>query len=347
MDRVVGAFIFPEIWQAWSTTQASRMFDSLAGFGVNTVCTESETYRDDLIEICHRHELKWFGGIGCFSDHSHSNQIVRERPELWPVGEDGNLRPEMEWYLGITPTFEDYNESRIRLAEQLVRTHSLDGFFLDFIRWPLHWELELRPSAPLPLSYSFDPHSLERFQNERAISIPTSLQNTAEAAAWILTHHRQEWTDFKCRVITNFVQQTSQRLRALRPESFSLGLFALPMSADELESYAGQRLQDLIPLVDYVAPMVYHAIIHRPVDWAVRHVDKVLQIAGSKTLPILQVDSAEGAASGADWGPPIPPSEWAQLVSQITTMPSLGGIIVFTGTALFQDHRGEILRRSL
>ena len=164
MDRIVGAFIFPEVWQVWTDAQAETVFESLLGFGVNTICTESETYRDDLISLAHRLGLRWFGGIACFSDHARQHQILRERPEMWPIDESGARRPEMEWYIGLTPTFEDYGESRLALAEQLVRTHDLDGFFLDFIRWPIHWELELRPGKQAPHQSSFDAHTLARFQ---------------------------------------------------------------------------------------------------------------------------------------------------------------------------------------
>ena len=116
MDRIVGAFIFPEVWQVWTDAQAETVFESLLGFGVNTICTESETYRDDLITLAHRLGLRWFGGIACFSDHVHQHQILRERPEMWPIDESGARRPEMEWYIGLTPTFEDYGESRLALG---------------------------------------------------------------------------------------------------------------------------------------------------------------------------------------------------------------------------------------
>jgi hypothetical protein len=122
----------------------------------NTLCTESETYRDDLIALAHGLGLRWFGGIACFSDHAHGHQVLNDRPEMWPIDESGARRPGMEWYIGLTPSFEDYAGSRLDLAERLVRAHDLDGFLLDFIRWPVHWELERRPDAAQPLQSSFD-----------------------------------------------------------------------------------------------------------------------------------------------------------------------------------------------
>jgi len=138
-ERIFGAFLFAEDWQPWSPSEASSQFDVLAARGVNAVFTEAETYRDDLIEAAHHAGLSFIGGIACFSDHAHQNQVLEQRPELWPIDASGARRTPMEWYVGVTPTFEDYAAGRLALAEQLVAQHALDGFVLDFIRWPIHW----------------------------------------------------------------------------------------------------------------------------------------------------------------------------------------------------------------
>src|SRR5215213_1308922 len=104
MYRTIGAFIFPAVWESWSLNKASDMFKSLQDFGVNTIATESETYRDDLIELAHRLNMRFVGGIACFSEHGRNHQLLRDRPELWPVLESGERRSLMEWYIGVTPT---------------------------------------------------------------------------------------------------------------------------------------------------------------------------------------------------------------------------------------------------
>lgn len=347
MNRVVGAFIFPNVWQTWTESEAEHKLGILAGFGVNTIFTESESYRDDLIEIAHRLGLRWIGGIACFSDHAHHHRLLQDRPELWPIDETGRRRPQMEWYIGITPTFEDYNTSRLELADRLVRNHDLDGFFLDFIRWPVHWELELRPGATRPLQSSFDLHTLTRFQAETGIKLPAGLVDTSSQARWILSHHFREWTDFKCRIITSFVQQVTTQLRKIRGQDFLLGLYALPFSPELLESLAGQRLQDLALWVDMIAPMAYHAILHQSVQWIGEVIQSMSHWVAGQLLPVLQVDSSEGAEAGADWGPPIPAHEWENALQLILKSPGIRGFIAFTGTALFRDRRGESLRAIL
>lgn len=347
MDRLVGAFIFPEVWQGWTRAEATKALESLRGFGVNTLCTESDTYRDDLITLAHGMGLRWFGGIACFSDHARQYQVLRHRPEMWPIDETGVPRPQMEWYVGLTPTFEDYNASRLDLAERLVRAHQLDGFFLDFIRWPIHWELELRPGASRPMQSSFDPHTLARFQRQAGISLPADLAGAAGRAAWILDRQAQAWRDFRCGIITAFCEQAAARLRAVRGSELALGLYALPLPVESLEWIAGQRLGDLAPLVDLIAPMAYHAILHRPVEWVGETLQPLAKAFPGQVLPVLQVDSAEGNAAGADWGPPIPPDGWQEVVQRTLGLAGTRGLVAFTGTALFHDGRGERLRSVL
>lgn len=333
---VRGAFLFPDDWMAWDHETAVSRLTELKRWGITAVCTESEHYRDDLIELAHGLDLKWYGGIACFSDHANGNALLQARPELWPITADGQRRELMEWYIGVTPTFADYREERLALAERLVRQHALDGFVLDFIRWPLHWELECRPGAT-PQEGSFDPHSLTLFAAQTGIRLPAE---PAAAAAQILSQHRQAWTDFKCGVVTDFVARASARVKAARPHCH-FGLYLLPLPEADRQALAGQRVTDLAPLVDFVAPMAYHAILHRDAAWVQEIVAEAARTG--PVLPVVQVDSAEGAAAGADWGPPVPVAEWVEIAA--AALQAAGGLIAFTGTALKADGRGELLSR--
>jgi len=339
MRRIIGAFIFPDVWLNWTESEAIEIFESLRRFGVNTIFTESESYRNDLIDLAHQFDLYWFGGIACFQNNQH----VHDRPELWPINENGEGRTQMEWYIGVTPTFEDYNQSRLDLAEKLVKNHPLDGFFLDFIRWPIHWELELRPNTKQPLQSSFDPHTLTRFQIETGIEIPKHLQDTPDQAAWILNNHAKAWENFRCDVITSFVDQASTRLRAIRGDGLTLGLYVLPLPPAPLAKIAGQRLSDLSSLVDLIAPMTYHAIQHQSAQWVQKIVQQTAEATPGQVLPVLQVSTTEAAAANADWGPPVSVKEWEEVVRQSQSVSETCGLVAFTGTALFYDGRGECL----
>lgn len=345
--KTIGAFIFPDVWSAWDRHIARQRLHELRAFGINTFVTESDTYRDDVIAWVHEAGMRFIGGIACFSEHAHGHHALHQRPELWPLLENGERRPQMEWYIGVTPTHEDYRMARLALLDQIVRDHALDGICLDFIRWPLHWELELRPQALSPLDSSFDPHTLRQFTAFAELELPPDLTTTAQQAHWILNHHRSVWTDFKCHIITSFVAQVAGHIRALRGDGFEIGVYLVPLFEDDRSRLVGQRARSLAPLVDFVAPMTYHTILHRPLEWVTSILEDAARFAPGKILPVLQVDSAEGAESGADWGPPMPPVEWEQAACAAARDDRWQGLIAFTGTSLFRDNRGQLLRRCL
>ena len=346
MARTVGAFIFPVVWEAWDRAEAARVLQSLREFGVNTIATESLTYRDDLIELAHSLDMRFVGGIACFSEHGGANQLLYDRPELWPILETGEKRALMEWYIGVIPTFDDYNQSRLDEVERIMRDHELDGMCLDFIRWPLHWELELRPGAPEPLQSSFDPHTVERFWEFAGLEKPPNLDTVPGVARYILTECRIQWVDFKCKVITDFVAQARERVKSHRSEA-QIGAYLVPASDDRRAELVGQRVRDLRPVMDFLAPMVYHPVLHREPDWAIEIIDEIARLAPGQVEPVLQVNSAEGAKMGADWGLPVPVEQWRKVACYAAGRKDISGFSAFTGTALFADTRGRILAACL
>ena len=333
-DRpVVGAFVPSAEWQAWTPEQARRELDELQSFGINTFVTEAETYHDSLIEQVHRRGMRFAGGIGCFVD---KGDILQQRPELWPVLETGERRPKMEWYTGLTPTNANYRAERLATVERILRNHDLDAFCLDFIRWPLHWEQELRPDMPQPPDSSFDSSTIQQFLAYTGLSLPQAATTTAEEARWILSQHHAEWVDFKCQIITGFVEQARERCG-----SVALGAYIVPAPEAERERLVGQRLRELAPLLDFAAPMVYHAILHRPPEWTADISREVAQYV--PVLPVLQVRAADDIDIGADWGPPISPDEWRQVVELATRERDNQGLIAFTSPLLKHEGRGQIL----
>ena len=346
MTPNISAFIFPTVMEAWDDQELDRRFRMLQDFGVTGIATESDTYQDRLIEKVHNLGMKFIASISCFSNHGEANRILQERPELHPILENGERRPLMEWYMGITPTYKDYSQSRLDLLESIIRQHDVDGMWLDFVRWPLHWELEIRPGKPEPLQSSFDPHTVGRFLEFANLEIPGGVQSIPQQARWILDQHRDQWTDFKCATITRFVAQVKECVDSTRPEVVT-GVFLVPAPDNERAYLVGQRESELAPLVDFLSPMAYHPVLHRTPDWAIGVVNEMVRRGYGKVLPVYQVDSAEGAELGADFGPPVPVDEWRKLTCNAAERDDIAGMTAFTGTALFADNRGGILGECL
>jgi hypothetical protein len=214
-DRFIGAFIFPEVWRNLATFR--ELLAILRGYGVNALLTESENYSEAIIAAAHDYGLRFYAGLACFSDHATDFRILNRRPELWPILETGERRPRNEWYIGLIPTDRPQQQAVLSTIATVAREYLIDGLFLDFVRWPLHWEIELRPEQPRPLDSSFDAETARIFENATGIHLPPNLGSAKEVADRIRGRHLQQWVTFKCRVISEFVGEARNISRRRDP----------------------------------------------------------------------------------------------------------------------------------
>jgi hypothetical protein len=338
-SHIVGAFIFPEFWE--NRSRANSSLTALRNAGVNAIMTESDSYDVATIEATHRAGLRFYAGVACFSDHATNFRVIKERPELWPILETGERRAQMEWYVGMTPTDIRRQEDVLARIGAIARSYPIDGLFLDFMRWPLHWEIELRPGAPRPRDSSFDTATLGKFEAFSG-ALPGNLDSISAKAAWISENRLMDWIDFKCRTVTGFVARARGALKDARPDA-ELGVYVVPEVNGLTEPLTGQRIRDLAPLADWLAPMLYHNILLQPPDWVRFPLESVAQIAGPKTLAVIQADSNRDANDAADWGPPMSVENFSAALAAVAAQDDIGGLIVFPGTAMLND-RGAALR---
>ena len=167
---IVGAFVFPDFWENLISANSNLAY--LRDCGVNAIMTESDRYELSIVDATHKAGLRFFAGVACFSDHASNFRSLKERPELWPVLENGERRPQMEWYVGMSPTDRTRREEALQEIELIARAYPVDGIFLDFARWPLHWEIELRPGRERPLDSSFDAATLAKFEEATGVHPP-------------------------------------------------------------------------------------------------------------------------------------------------------------------------------
>lgn len=340
--QIVGAFVFPEFWT--DLARANSRLARLRDCGVNAIMTESDSYELSTVDATHKAGLRFYAGIACFSDHASDFRSLNKRPELWPVLETGERRAQMEWYVGMSPTDRRRQEEALGQIKSIARAFPIDGFFLDFARWPLHWEIELRPGRGRPLDSSFDAATLAKFE-EVAGPLPRSLSMASARAAWIHENRFAQWVDFKCEVVTDFVAEAAQVLKEVRINS-ELGIYVVPDVNGLTEALTGQRVNDLARLVDWVAPMLYHNILLQRPSWIGSALASVVKVAGEKTLPVLQADSNHDRAAAGDWGPPMPDADWREALSKVAARPEIGGFIVFPGSAML-GRRGDLMRAML
>jgi hypothetical protein len=341
-NRIVGAFVSPEFWK--NSSDIPSNLAALGDVGVNAIMTESDRYDFSVIEATHNSGLRFYAGVACFSDHAANFRVIKERPELWPILENGERRPQMEWYVGMTPTDSGREEEVLATIGSIARTYPIDGLFLDFVRWPLHWEIELRPGQRKPLDSSFDQTTLARFEAAYG-ALPGDLKSIPAKAAWIHENGLRDWIDFKCRVITDFVAKARSVLKDARPDA-ELGVYVVPDMDGLTEPLAGQRIRDLAPLADWIAPMLYHNILLQPPPWVGAALRGLVEIAGAKTLPVVQADSNRDPNDAADWGPPMSTENFSACLDEVGRQTDIGGLIVFPGRALIEG-RGATLRAAV
>ena len=341
-NPIVGAFVFPNFWE--NLDRVKYGFARLRDCGVNAIMTESDSYELSALDAAHNAGLRFFAGVACFSDHASNFRSLGKRPELWPVLENGQRRQQMEWYVGMSPTDRSRQVEALEEIKSVARSYPIDGVFLDFARWPLHWEIELRPERDRPLDSSFDPATLAMFE-ETTGALPQDLETTSALAAWIRRNRMDEWAEFKCKIVSDFVSEARNVLKEARADA-ELGIYAVPDVNGLTEPLTGQRIKDLAPLVDWMAPMLYHNILLQPPKWIASTLAPVVRIAGKKTLPVLQADSNRSPDVSGDWGPPMSDDDWSEALSQVVARDDIGGLIVFPGTALL-GGRGASLRAAL
>lgn len=340
-DRpVVGVFVFEESWRSWNQDDLAEACLTFRECGVNRFITETWEPGQDLIDTAHRHGMDFWISVSCFSDHV--TPIRESRPELTPITAAGTPREQQEWYVGLIPTDERYNNALVRRCAELAATFDIDGFALDFMRWPLHWELELRPQA-LPVETSFDPLTIGQF---RLFDPDMPARRVgAEAATEILNRRLDKWIAFKCNVITTLVARIHNALAASRP-GLSTGVFVVPGDEETRRRFVGQDVHALGEIVDELLPMTYHRIVERDIGWIEDTVLGIRSVApGSRITPVLQVTSHPCFSGDSDWGAPMEPDEARAALVSGRSAASAGGVVVFPGEALLRGRHAEKLRK--
>ncbi len=199
---------------------------------------------------------------------------LAEHPEAWAITGRGE-RARQDWVEFVCPSREDYRQQRAREALLLLRTARPDGLSLDFIRHFVFWEM-VRPDATVdPLDTTcFCPHCLARFQEDTDVRIPAeSAGSTPDAARWLLAHESEAWIRWRAELITSWVRDVARDARRIEPYT-TIGIHVVPWGRqdydDGLMRVAGQDVEALAPLVDYLSPMCYAHMLYREPGWIAR-----------------------------------------------------------------------------
>ncbi len=308
--KILGVFGSPEaIWNRG---------EILKDYNINGVFISHKDLNKDKIERIHNEGAKVFVEIGIFA----GKDLVKRHLDLAPIGVDGNPLAPIKWYMGVNPTIDWYREEKLNEIRDILKRYNTDGLWLDFIRYPCHWEI---PNPKLEQS-SFDEISLRKFEEYIGETIPgITIQDKAR---WILENSLERWAKWKCDQITSFCKETKEIIKSIKPNAI-LGIFSVPWREDQFDGailkIIAQDFKALSQHVDVFSPMVYHLMCELPISWIREYSLYLKDITKKAVVPIVQaVDE---------------PSRVENLEDVIKTAldDKLDGVIIFTTQAVFEN----------
>jgi hypothetical protein len=331
---MMGVFCFEATWKGWSDRQMTDELAALRDLGVTAIVTETIEPPLRLMDAADAVGLLTHVSVPCFSAHAYPELI--EGLDVHPVQADGSRRRQMEWYTGMIPTHEDYNRALLDRIRFIAEARPA-GIVFDFIRWPLHWELELRASTPEPDESSFDATSIAafgRWLDERGIAVEEALD-----APTLQGPLRESWTDFKCGVITTIACDAVASIRTVDP-TISVGAFIVPGGHDERRRLVGQDVGALSRCLDVLYPMTYHAILQEPPEFVGRTTADIRERSSAPVVPVVQVTANPAVADPWDWGPEFPASDLSAVVDEVRARAR--GVVLFAFEGLDAERRDVV-----
>jgi hypothetical protein len=292
-------------------------------------------FRDALNEV----GIKYWLAVCMFFDP----RALDADPSLTPVGSDGKLMPKIDWYIGISPSREDFVSQKTAVLAEAVRVLEPEGVFLSFTRWPGFWELWMPQRTRQDfLEYSYDPHTLDRFSRETGTLLPS--RDPTHAAIWIETNAREVWTNWKCQVIRDVISEVRDASKNEKSD-IRIMLNTLPFGLEfdnAQEKVFGQSVEDLADVVDIFEVMTYHQILKRSTGWIPKIGEYVKSHTGRKTVCTVQARPLylDGIHAIENRSTTISAQEFAEAVHAIETS-DLNGVVVFVWSDLLEKTLKE------
>lgn len=205
--------------------------------GANTVFISHKNLKKDLIRRLQEKNVKVYAEIGIFTDN-------------------------------LCPNNKEIRQNRLTEIKDLVNNSQVDGIWLDFIRFPLLWEVK-KPRI---------------------------------GKAHICSRCKQ--IKERTKVVGSFVSETHALLHQSGKNSL-LGMFSVPWRKKDfggaITKVIGQDFKRLAKYIDIFSPMVYHKMCGRKTRWIHEIVSYMDKITGKPILPIVQTEDKPKKISGEEF----------------------------------------------
>jgi hypothetical protein len=269
----------------WSPVEqpAGEPLDLLKFTGANLVCIPRKYLKEAPLEELRRQNIQVLIDWTMFA-----GEELRQRfPDSVPVDATGVPFDREEWYVPACPNHPQLRAQHMEALSDLLDHYHQEfaGIWLDFIRYPVRWEA----AQPKMRKLCFCKNCLNLFLGEEREEY--SQEETRGLASQILQERAEEWVDWKCQRIANFVQEVKAQIRQ-RNLDIQLGMFSLPWRRGDFDGairkVAAQDLRMLAEHIDLFSPMVYHKLCYQPPSWVQAVAQDVLDWTQKPVLPVVQ-----------------------------------------------------------
>jgi uncharacterized lipoprotein YddW (UPF0748 family) len=327
-DREKESIIGVKIYDYDRSYQA--LFTEWRSLGINTALVSVDLLSDDEFrDLAKKSGIRLFVIVPIFYDPEE----LAENPDLYAITDKGERAVE-DWVHFVCPTREEYKKRKIEHIKRLIRGYHPDGVSLDFIRHFVYWE-KIYPERSMDsiIKTCFDSSCLEKFQKETGIRIPGGLSTVSETAAWIMDNHLEDWTEWKCRVITGTVAEITREIEKTDP-GVLVNIHAVPWRETDFEGairvVAGQDLAAMHAYADFISPMCYSHMLKRDPPWIHSVVQDVYDRTEGRVIPSIQVSKAYLEDD-------FTPEEFQSALMEALKYPS-AGVVFWSWEALDKDQ---------
>ncbi|MEE4195362.1 MAG: hypothetical protein V2J07_09210 [Anaerolineae bacterium] len=287
---------------------SKKKVQQIIELGINEISLSWHNYDPDHVQSLRTEGVRVFTEISLFA----GKEWWGKYPDSRPIARDGNPMEPIHWYHGVCPNHPGVRKDHLQTIDHIINDFNADGIWLDFIRYPCHWE-EVRSSDIT--EYCFCKVCREKFTAE----VGERMQGS-------------RWTQWKSAQITGFVREVYETIEMYGKE-IQLGIFAVPWTPDDFHQgitrIIGQDFKALSSYVDVFGAMAYHKIMEKPVEWIGNIVSDIAGQTRKSVIPLVQSISQPDRVSA---------EEFASALS-IGLQSSGEGVMVFHFEDMLEDEQ--------
>ncbi|MDZ4857969.1 MAG: hypothetical protein SGI88_03225 [Candidatus Hydrogenedentes bacterium] len=249
-------------------------------YGLNAVFIHSGGIDEATIHRARAEGCKVFAEFATLN--GKVGEYVDKHPDAHPIDDTGNPARAATWFMGVCPTHAGFRQFRMDELRALVKTHDIDGVWMDY----LHWHAQFEDPYPVFIKTCFNDSCIAAFEASANVKV---LGDTTEAKAqWIFHNAAKQWEDWRVSIIVDWAREIRAIVKEARPNAL-IGNFQCSWRAEDLGGVLrrclGLDFDALAAHVDAFSPMIYHGRMGRSPESVKEYVEYFGNRYTVKTAP--------------------------------------------------------------